>query len=208
MIKKIADAGHEIAVHSMYHKRVRDMNENEFYQDITDAKKMLEDLTGQKVIGYRAPSFSIGSDTPFFYDALEKAGYKYSSSINPIKHDHYGDPKAPRDAFYPEGSKILEIPVTTAKYFGKRIPAGGGGWFRFMPYWFYKRLLKQVTKENRPIIFYTHPWEFAPDQPVIKGLTAKTKFRHYINLNIMHKKFDKLCKDYEWGRMDRVFEES
>lgn len=206
LIRKIHHYGHEIAAHSMTHKRVRDMDAESFLKDAIEIKKLLEDIIGAEVIGYRAPSFSIGKDTPFFYDCLEQAGYKYSSSLNPIKHDHYGDETAPRFAFYPEGSKILEIPVTTAEYFGKRIPAGGGGWFRLMPYFLYRFLIKQTQKQQKPIIFYTHPWEFSPEQPVIEGLDSKTKFRHYVNLEQMESKFDSLCRDYKWGRMDEFFE--
>ena len=205
LIKKIADQGHEIAAHSMFHKRVRDMNAEEFLSDAQQIKKLLEDITGQEVTGYRAPSFSIGKDTPFFYECLEEAGYQYSSSLNPIKHDHYGDETAPRFSFYPEGSKVLEIPVTTAEYFGKRIPSGGGGWFRLMPYFLYRFLIRQVIKQNQPVIFYTHPWEFSPEQPVIEGIDSKTKFRHYVNLKHMESKFDTLCRDYKWERMDHIF---
>lgn len=204
LIKKIANAGHEIASHSMKHDRVRDMQPAAFQEDVYAIKALLEDITGQKVTGYRAPSFSIGKDTPFFYECLAKAGYVYSSSLNPIQHDHYGDKDAPRHAFKVDPYDILEIPVTTTEILGRRIPTGGGGWFRLMPYMLFKSLLKRNLSEGQPLIFYTHPWEFVPEQPMIKNIPLKTRFRHYVNLSRMEAKFSSLCEDFTWGRMDQL----
>jgi polysaccharide deacetylase family protein (PEP-CTERM system associated) len=207
LIKKISASGHEIAAHSMHHKRVRDMNAHDFLSDCRQIKNLLSDLTGQNITGYRAPSFSIGADTPFFYDALIETGYEYSSSLNPIKHDHYGDDTAPQYAFHPvENHLFMEIPVTTTTISNRRFALGGGGWFRLMPYFIFKYFAKRINQDGHHLIFYTHPWEFYPEQPTIDGLDFKTKFRHYVNLKKMPAKFDRLCGDFSWGRMDALRE--
>lgn len=201
LIKEIAKRGHEIAAHSMLHKRVYSMSSHEFAIDTIDIKSLLEDITGQKILGYRAPSFSINAQTEFFYPTLIEQGFIYSSSLNPIKHDHYGDEAAPRFAFHPlENNKFLEIPVSTIEYKKKRFAIGGGGWFRFLPYMLFKYLSRQVNKEA-PLIFYTHPWEFVEDQPYIESLSMMQKFRHYYNIAHNAEKFERLCKDFQWGRM-------
>lgn len=206
LIKKIASLGHEIAAHSMHHKRIYNMNQQDFYEDTLKVKNILEDLSGQKVIGYRAPSFSINHKTDFFYSTLESLEFRYSSSLSPIRHDHYGDPTAPRFAFTPKGENILEIPISTIEYFSKRFSIGGGGWFRLMPYMIYRFLVKQYQKNDQPLIFYTHPWEYIPDQPRIKALSLKNYFRHYVNLYKMQRKMKQLCQDFSWGRMQDIIQ--
>ena len=202
MIKRMTEEGHEVASHGMNHIRVRNQSAEEFFDDILETKKRLEDISGTEVIGYRAASFSMGKDTPFAYDKLIEAGYTYSSSINPIAHDHYGDATALRQAhFVREGSDFIEIPVSVAHIMHRRIPAGGGGWFRLMPYFIYKRLLNNIIKDNIPLIFYTHPWEFDPEQPRIPNLPFKTRFRHYVNLGRTISKLNALCDDYRWGKI-------
>ena len=139
----------------------------EFYQDITRAKSLLEDVGGVAVQGYRAPSFSIGRANLWAQASLKKAGYRYSSSIYPIRHDHYGMPDAPRFAFYPDGADgLLELPMTTVSLFNRNLPAGGGGYFRLLPYSVSRWCLRRVnTVDRQPCIFYFHPWEIDPGQP-------------------------------------------
>lgn len=207
MVKHIVSNGHELASHGWAHQRVSDQKPQEFLDDIVRSKALLEDISGQKVLGYRAPSFSIGSKTLWALDLLEEAGYRYSSSIYPIQHDHYGMPDAPRFAFYPKNNGgLLELPITTACLFKRNIPAGGGGYFRLWPYTFSHWLLQRINHlEKHSAIFYFHPWEIDYEQPRQQGINAKTKFRHYFNLRHMEGRIKALTRDFSWDRMDRIF---
>jgi len=207
MVKNIVSNGHELASHGWAHQRVSDQEPQEFLDDIVRSKALLEDISGQKVLGYRAPSFSIGSKTLWALDLLEEAGYRYSSSIYPIQHDHYGMPDAPRFAFYPKNNGgLLELPVTTVRLFKRNIPAGGGGYFRLWPYTFSHWLLQRINHlEKHSAIFYFHPWEIDYEQPRQQGINAKTKFRHYFNLRHMEGRIKALTRDFSWDRMDRIF---
>jgi len=207
MVKHIVSNGHELASHGWAHQRVSDQEPQEFLDDIVRSKALLEDISGQKVLGYRAPSFSIGSKTLWALDLLEEAGYRYSSSIYPIQHDHYGMPDAPRFAFYPKNNGgLLELPVTTVRLFKRNIPAGGGGYFRLWPYTFSHWLLQRINHlEKHSAIFYFHPWEIDYEQPRQQGINAKTKFRHYFNLRHMEGRIKALTRDFSWDRMDRIF---
>ncbi|MCH9639883.1 MAG: DUF3473 domain-containing protein [Betaproteobacteria bacterium] len=207
MIKRMAQNGHEIASHGWGHARVTDLDAAEFREDITRSKALLEDISGQSVIGYRAPSFSINSQNLWALDCLEEAGYRYSSSIYPVHHDHYGMPNAPRFAFYPgKNDGLLEVPVTTVRLYGRNYPAGGGGYFRFWPYLISKWFLQRLNRiEQRPAIFYFHPWEIDVAQPRQTGISAKTRFRHYLNLHRMEGRIKALTHDFKWGRMDNIF---
>jgi len=207
MVKRIVAEGHELASHGYGHLRASDQTRAEFDQDIRSSKALLEDLGGQAVVGYRAPSFSIGEANLWALEALREAGYRYSSSIYPIKHDHYGMPSAPRFAFYPNGPDgLLEVPITTAMMMGKKLPAGGGGYFRLLPYALSKWMMEKVNREDRePTLFYFHPWELDPGQPRPEGLDAKSRFRHYINIDRMESRLASLTRDFAWDRMDRIF---
>lgn len=207
MVKRIVAEGHELASHGYGHLRASDQTRAEFDQDIRSSKALLEDLGGQAVVGYRAPSFSIGEDNLWALDALAEAGYRYSSSIYPIQHDHYGMPRAPRFAFYPNGPDgLLEVPITTAMLMGKKLPAGGGGYFRLLPYAISKWMMEKVNREDHePTLFYFHPWELDPGQPRPAGLSAKSRFRHYINIDRMENRLAALTRDFTWDRMDRIF---
>lgn len=206
IVKKIVDNGHELASHGWDHRRVSTQTPAEFREDITRTRELLEDVGGQTVKGYRAASYSIGSDQSWAWNELAEAGYLYSSSIVPIKHDHYGIPGAPRFAFETDASGLLEIPITTVSVAGRNLNCGGGGWFRLFPYAFSRWALNSVnTKEKKPGIFYFHPWEIDPDQPKMKGLSAKTSFRHYLNLKRTYGRLEKLLADFRWGRMDEIF---
>ncbi|MFZ5506016.1 MAG: XrtA system polysaccharide deacetylase, partial [Pseudomonadota bacterium] len=165
MVRRIAAAGHEIASHGTAHLRATEQSPAEFLDDITRAKKVLEDITGVEVRGYRAPSFSIGHTNPWALDCVAQAGYRYSSSIYPVKHDHYGMPDAPRFPFASRDG-LMEVPVTTVRMGSRNLPAGGGGYFRLLPYATSRWLLSQVNKrDGKPAMFYCHPWEIDADQP-------------------------------------------
>ncbi|HNO73682.1 MAG TPA: DUF3473 domain-containing protein, partial [Accumulibacter sp.] len=205
LVRRIVDNGHELASHGYGHQRVSDLTEATFSADIELAKKLLEDISGQEVRGYRAPSFSIGEGNLWAFDCLERAGYRYSSSIYPIRHDHYGMPDAPRFAHRVRAG-LLELPVTTARFFDRNWPASGGGYFRLLPYALSRWLLQKVNQRDRqPAIFYFHPWEIDAGQPRIAGISAKTRFRHYVNLQYTEGRLQRLIADFKWGRMDQVF---
>ncbi len=207
MVRRIVAAGHELASHGYGHLRASDQNRAEFDNDIRSSKALLEDIGGQSVVGYRAPSFSIGHANLWALDALHDAGYRYSSSIYPIAHDHYGMPDAPRFAFYPNGPDgLLEVPITTVKMAGRNLPAGGGGYFRLLPYALSRWMMEKVNREDgEPALFYFHPWEVDPGQPRPEGLGAKARFRHYVNIDRMERRLEQLARDFKWDRMDRIF---
>ncbi len=208
MIKQIAAQGHELASHGYGHLRASDQSPSEFKEDVVRAKALLEDLSAQSVAGYRAPSFSIGESNLWALDILRGSGYRYSSSIYPVKHDHYGMPNAPRFAFGPikHDQDFFELPASTVRLFGRNLPAAGGGFFRLLPYECSRWLLRRVNRcDRQPAIFYFHPWEIDPQQPRPKGLSAKTRFRHYVNLRRTEPRLQRLLADFKWDRMDRIF---
>ncbi|MET3471857.1 polysaccharide deacetylase family protein (PEP-CTERM system associated) [Novosphingobium sp. 1529] len=205
LVRAIADAGHEVASHGWDHQRVFTMDAAQFAADLARARDALEQASGQAVTGYRAPSFSIDARTPWAHEVLAQAGYAYSSSVAPIVHDHYGWREAPRFAFRPvPGGALLEIPVTTAEVAGRRMAAGGGGFFRLMPYGVSSWAVRQVNAAGRPAAFYFHPWEIDPDQPRRADAPWRSRFRHYTNLSAMAGKLERLLRDFSWGRMDAV----
>ena len=205
LIREIALRGHEVASHGYGHERASDQTEEAFFSDIQLAKVILEDLTGQEVCGYRAPSFSIGAGNLWAFDCLARAGYRYSSSIYPIAHDHYGMPDSPRFA-YEVRPGLLEIPIPTLRAMGRNFPSSGGGYFRLLPYALSRWMLNRVnTTDQQPGIFYFHPWEIDPQQPRIDGIGSKTRFRHYVNLDKVEGRLNRLLGDFRWGRMDHIF---
>ena len=205
LVRRIVDGGHELASHGYGHERASDLSEDAFFGDIDTAKKLLEDQSGHEVKGYRAPSFSIGEGNLWAFDCLERAGYRYSSSIYPIKHDHYGMPDAPRFV-HQVREGLLEVPVTTARFFDRNWPASGGGYFRLMPYAMSRWLLQRVNQHDRQsAVFYFHPWEIDEAQPRIDGINAKTRFRHYVNLNRTEARIRRLLGDFQWARMDEIY---
>lgn len=209
LIKQMVARGHEIASHSYDHQRIDTMDADQFREDARKSKQILEDISGQKVKGYRAPTFSIGHKTPWFFEILAEEGYMYSSSIYPVQHDLYGMPDGPKSSYRPRfiEAPFLEIPMTVMSVFGKNLPVSGGGYFRLMPYPLFQFLTKRARAQNkRPNIFYFHPWEVDPAQPHIHGLPLKAQFRHYYNLGMMEEKLKMLCRDFEWDRMDKVFQ--
>mgnify|MGYP000492280219 CR=1 FL=1 len=207
MVRSIVAGGHELASHGYGHLRASDQTRAEFCDDITRSKALLEDIGGQRVLGYRAPSFSIGSANLWALDVLQEAGYRYSSSIYPIQHDHYGMPDAPRFAFYPNGPDgLLEVPITTVQVMQRKLPAGGGGYFRLLPYALSRWMMERVNQvDQQSAIFYFHPWEIDPGQPRPAGASMKSRFRHYVNLDRMEGRIAQLTRDFKWDRMDRIF---
>jgi polysaccharide deacetylase family protein (PEP-CTERM system associated) len=205
VVRAIAERGHEVASHGYAHQRVTDLSRAEFEQDVRRAKVLLEDITGQPVRGYRAPSFSIDRSNDWAFDVLLDTGHAYSSSIYPVQHDHYGVPDAPR---FPYATRpgLLEIPLTTSRWLGRNLPASGGGYFRLAPYRVSRWALRRVNRvDRRPAIFYMHPWEIDPGQPRVPGTGLKTRFRHYLNLHRTEARLDRLLQDFSWGRVDEVF---
>lgn len=205
LIRRIVDAGHELASHGWEHDRVFTLTPDQFREDLRRTRAVLEDLGGQKVTGYRAPSFSIDKRTPWAHEILAEEGYAYSSSVAPVVHDHYGWPEAPRFAFRPvAGSPLIELPVTTARLGSRIVAAGGGGFFRLFPYAFSRWAIRQVNGERHPAVFYFHPWEIDPGQPRVADAPLKSKLRHYSRLGAMEGKLERVIGDFRWDRVDRV----
>lgn len=218
--KKIAACGHEIASHGYYHQRLCNINRRAFRADIRASKALLEDLTGKPVSGYRAPSYSISRATEWAFDELLEAGYLYDSSIFPIQHDFYGMPNWPRFSGYAvkcmDGSwmpaasscndcpNIVELPITTVEILGHKLPIAGGGYFRLLPYSVSRWGLRRINNlDHQPFVFYLHPWELDPDQPRMKRISVKSRFRHYLNLHETEERFCKLLDDFEFTAIRR-----
>jgi polysaccharide deacetylase family protein (PEP-CTERM system associated) len=208
LVRRIAAAGHEIASHGYAHERASAQTREAFLADITLAKAVLEDISGQAVTGYRAPSFSIDASNLWAHDCIALAGYRYSSSVYPVHHDHYGMPDAPRFAFRLDNG-LMEVPVSTMRWCGRNWPAGGGGYFRLLPYAVSRWQIERVNRaDGRPAIFYFHPWEIDPGQPRVSEACARTRFRHYVNLRRTEGRLRRLLRDFSWGRADVVFRDA
>ena len=206
LVRRIVSDGHEIASHGWDHVRVNTQTPEEFRKDIERTRKLLQDISGEPVLGYRAASYSIGASEAWAWEQLAEAGHRYSSSIVPIQHDLYGIPSAPRFAFSAAGGRLLEIPITTVVLAGRNINCGGGGWFRLFPYGFSRWAMARVNRlDSQPGIFYFHPWEIDPLQPRPHGIGLRTRFRHYLNLNRTYARLTRLLADFRWGRMDEIF---
>jgi len=207
LVRRIVDAGHELASHGYQHRRADSQTPADFRNDVVRTKSILEDVSGRAITGYRAASFSIGATNLWAHDVLAEAGYRYSSSIYPVSHDIYGMPDAPRFRYAPPNApRLVECPMTSIRLFGRNLPASGGGYFRLLPYALSRWMLARVNREDRQsAIFYFHPWEIDPDQPRDVALPWKSRFRHYTNLSRMEGKLDRALSDFRWGRMDEIF---
>jgi polysaccharide deacetylase family protein (PEP-CTERM system associated) len=203
LVQRIANAGHEVASHGYLHQCVYSQSVAEFRNETSRAKALLEDLVGKQVFGYRAASFSIVRRSLWALDVLLDLGFKYDSSVFPIRHDLYGIPDAaiaPGEVVTPTGRRMLEFPLSTAKWLGSRVPISGGGYFRVLPYWMTRAGLRQVNSDGRPFAFYLHPWEIDPEQPRIEaGRVAR--FRHYTNLAVCQARLERLLDEFPFGRM-------
>jgi polysaccharide deacetylase family protein (PEP-CTERM system associated) len=206
LVRAIHAAGHEVACHGLTHQMVTKQTPELFRAETLESKARLEDGTGAPVRGYRAATYSITRESLWALDVLGELGFSYDSSIFPIRHDLYGIPDAPRFPYNPQGLKLLEVPVTTVEVMGQRLPCGGGGYFRLLPYSLFRSALRRVNgKDRQAAVFYCHPWEVDPDQPRVPGLSLKSRFRHYTNLSRMDARLKQLLSDFRWGRMDEVF---
>ncbi|SRR5579885_418859 len=208
VVRKVAAAGHEIACHSLLHRRVYEMSPAEFREDTLAAKRLLEDCCGLSVRGYRAPSFSICRDCTWAFDILAECGFSYDSSVFPVRHPNYGVPDAPLNPFVVRTSSgtLVEFPMTTLAFGAARSPLAGGAYFRLLPYWFTRwgiRYLNDV--EGRPACLYLHPWELDPQQPRLDGsLTAR--LRHYIGITGVQGKLNRLLTDFTFQPMGQLLE--
>lgn len=207
LVRRIADAGHEVGSHGCNHLRVDSQTPEEFRRDVRRSRDILQDLSGVCVRGYRAATFSVGPHTPWAWQVLEEEGYRYSSSVYPVKRDFYGMPDAPRTPYRPAGTEaFVEIPISTVRLAGRNWPSGGGGYFRFLPYVLSRAAIARVNQAERaPAVFYLHPWEVDPDQPRPQGVPLKSRFRHYVNLDRTQQRLGRLSRAFRWDRMDRVF---
>ncbi len=205
VVRRIVEQGHELASHGYGHQRATDLDAARFSNDIAHAKLLLEQTAGVAVRGYRAPSFSIGPGNDWAFDCLQQAGYLYSSSVYPIRHDHYGAPDAPRFV-HAVRDGLIEIPPTTLRMFNRNLPSSGGGYFRLLPYAMSRWMLRRMhAADKQSAVFYFHPWELDVAQPRVPGIDAKTRFRHYLNLGRMEARLHRLLADFRWGRMDEIF---
>jgi polysaccharide deacetylase family protein (PEP-CTERM system associated) len=206
LVRRIVAAGHELACHGYFHQPVDTQNPADFRADIRHAKGILEDLAGVAVHGYRAPTFSINKTNFWAFDVLEEEGFRYSSSIYPIRHDRYGVPDAPRCPFRPTNGMLWEIPMTTLRLRGRNLPCAGGGWFRLLPYELFRLSLRRYNHtEHRPGIFYIHPWELDAGQPRIATASRLSCLRHYVGIPRVPGRLERLLRDFAWSRMDRAF---
>lgn len=204
LVQRVVAQGHEVGSHGFAHEPAFRQTPEQFAEDARRSKAVLEDAAGQRVIGYRAASFSIVKRNQWAFEELERAGYMYSSSVNPVRHDIYGFPDAPRFNFTPAGTRLLECPVTTLELAGSRFPCGGGGYFRLLPYRLFRWALRRVNADGHPCYFYIHPWEIDPGQPRIDGASWRSRFRHYTNLHRTEGRMRSLLADFRWTRFDRL----
>jgi polysaccharide deacetylase family protein (PEP-CTERM system associated) len=204
VVRQVAARGHEIGCHSLRHRTVFQMTLEEFRDDTRQAKQLLEDVSGLPVRGYRAPSFSITEKSLWALTILAELGFVYDSSIFPVKHANYGISDAPREPFRVEtpAGPILEFPMTTLEWAGRRSPFAGGAYLRLLPYWYTRWGIRYLnSREKRPVCVYLHPWELDPNQPTMCGsLTARV--RHYVGLRNTSAKFRNLLRDFEFCPME------
>ncbi len=204
LIREIQAAGHEIACHGMSHRLVYEQTPEVFRQETFESKALLEDITGTKVAGYRAATYSITQKSLWALDVLAEAGFEYDSSVFPIRHDNYGIPDAPTAPCVmktPAGHSLVEFPLSTASFFGMRLPVAGGGYFRIFPYAVSRAGLKQInTQAGIPFVFYLHPWEADPEQPTINA-GWRSRLRHYTNLSQTLPRLERLVSEFRFGTM-------
>ncbi len=210
LVKRIAAAGHEIASHGYSHQLIYTQSREEFHEETVRSKRLLEDLGGAEVIGYRAASFSITQRSLWALDVLAELGFRYDSSIFPIRHDRYGIPGAaaePGKVTTPSGATLVEFPMSAATFFGVKVPVSGGGYFRLLPYAVTRRGLRQINETyGRPFTFYLHPWEIDPGQPRIQ-VKWLSRFRHYTNLRRCEARLRRLLEEFRFAPMRAVLRE-
>lgn len=205
LIRRIVDAGHEVGSHGYAHELISVQTPQQFREDVRRAKRVLEDITGIEIKGYRAPTFSITDETIWALTILVEEGYAYDSSIFPVMHDQYGIPGANPSPHLlsTNAGPIWEVPPSTCQIGGVRLPIAGGGYFRLFPYWVLAWLLKKVEAEGETLVMYLHPWEFDAEQPRMSG-PLLSRFRHYMNLNKTEDRFIRLLQDFSFGPLCEV----
>jgi polysaccharide deacetylase family protein (PEP-CTERM system associated) len=207
IVREIAAAGHEVASHGMSHRPIYTQTPAEFQRETRDAKALLEDLCQKPVIGYRAATFSITRRSLWALDILCEEGFRYDSSIFPIRHDRYGIPDAepkPHVLTAPGRGRLVEFPISVLRYAGAGIPVGGGGYFRLFPYRFTRWALRRLNRQQQEFVFYIHPWEVDPEQPRIRAASPLSRFRHYLNLERCAQRLGRLLDDFEFDTMHAV----
>lgn len=208
LVQAISDAGHEIASHGFSHQLIYRQTQDVFREETAKSKQILEDIIGQPVLGYRAASYSITRKSLWALEVLTDLGFTWDSSIFPTRHDNYGIPGSPEEPYTictPNGGRLIEFPLTTAKVLGQSVPAAGGGYFRQYPYalsrWLFSRASLQGKKSQ---IFYLHPWEIDPEQPRVPNASWFSNFRHYTNLGRCLPRLEQLLKDFPFGTMTQA----
>ena len=209
LVREIAASGHEIACHGFSHRLVYEQSPEEFRRETSQAKRLLEDILGAPVLGYRAASYSIVRRSMWALDVLLDLGFAYDSSIFPVYHDRYGVPDAQRLPYRvvtPAGRAMVEWPLSTVQLFGYKLPVAGGGYFRLLPYWLIRRALSTINdREHQPFIFYLHPWEIDPGQPRFP-VGRLSQFRHYTNLDKCEERLTQLLHEFKFGRASDALE--
>jgi len=209
LVTEIHRAGHELAAHGYDHRRVTTLSPEEFRIDVRCTKQMLEDLSGAEVVGYRAPSYSIVRRTLWAIDILAEEGFRYDSSIFPIRHDRYGIPDAPRFPWLfreQEDLPLKEFPISTLRVMGMNLPFVGGGYLRHFPFWFSRWGMKRVNNVDlQSAVVYVHPWEIDPDQPRIEARWL-TRQRHYRNLDKTRSRLERLFHEFKFATVRKVLE--
>lgn len=209
LVREIAAAGHELGSHSYWHRLVYDLSPEQFRVDLTDSRKAIEDAAGQRVVIYRAPSFSITHRSLWALEILAEEGFLIDSSIYPIHHDRYGMPKAETriHRIVTCSGSIWEFPPAVVRFGGVNVPMSGGGYFRLYPFALTVRALRRINQRHRrSFMFYVHPWELDPDQPRIAGPSRQSRLRHYVNLATTEKKLDRLLRHFDFGPISQVIE--
>jgi polysaccharide deacetylase family protein (PEP-CTERM system associated) len=207
LVRQIAAGGHEVGSHSYWHRLVYQTTPAEFREDLRRSMRVLEDAAGMKINRYRAPSFSITRRSLWALEILAEEGIEVDSSIFPVRHDRYGIPGACPTVYTLQTSSgsLIEFPPTVVRLGGFALPVGGGGYFRLYPYWMTRSLLSQIHgTENRPFMFYIHPWEIDPNQPRLRTGSSVSRMRHYLNLSATEHKLDRLMRDFSFGPMHKV----
>lgn len=206
LIRRIHAAGHSIGSHSYDHRLVYRLSPQTFRNDLRESLAVLQDIIGQKVISYRAPSFSITPRSLWALEILAEEGIQYDASIFPVYHDRYGLPRAPRIPFRVEthSGYLWEFPGTTIRFLGLPLPLGGGGYFRLYPLWLTVIFMRRLHRAGRPVLFYFHPWELDPEQPRIRAVSWPTTFRHYVNLDRTERKLTRLLDTFSWHPLEET----
>ena len=209
LVKRIVESGHTVASHGFWHQLVYTQSEAEFREDVRTTRKMLQDLSGQPVVSYRAPAFTITKKTPWAHRVLVEEGYLYDSSVFPIHHDLHGNPDAPTriHRIETEAGPLIEFPPAIVKVFGQNIPTGGGGYFRLFPFAITRRMLQSINTAGNPFVFYLHPWEVDPEQPRVPGAPLKSRLRHYLNLKRTVSRLKRLLQTFSFAPMEEILRE-